>query len=201
MDALPDRHSVTRFGGHSWDTARNRYGADARCGDHIHRNVSRPFTGRAVAGVLLERDRRGRDIRGAISKHERGKVGDFDGRGNGAGLVPSRERVVLSRRLREPRGRRSKHYSEILARPLHSTLLGRGIHVLPLYPPVCGGPRRPAFLNDSPAGDPAHPTSSLLLRIGSRSSGGSRGNELARLLADRKGRLRPYLGPFQPPFF
>src|SRR5207244_99857 len=122
-------------------------------GDHLHRNVSSPFTRRAMAGVRLERDRRGRGIRGAISQHERGQVGGFDGRGNGAALVPSRERVVLSRRLREPRGRRSKYYSEILARPLHSTLFGRGIHVLPLYPQVCGGPRRPALLDDSPAGD------------------------------------------------
>ncbi len=43
--------------------------------------------------------------------------------------------------------------SEILARPLDGTLFGRGIHVLPLYPQVCGGPRRPALLDDSPAGD------------------------------------------------
>src|SRR5256885_3844340 len=54
-----------------------------------------------MAGVRLERDRRGRDIRGAISKHGRGKAGDFSGRGDRAALVPSRERVVLSRRLRD----------------------------------------------------------------------------------------------------
>src|SRR5437016_10087198 len=101
-----------------------------------------------MASVYLERDWRGRDIRGAISKHGRGKVGDFGGRGDGAALVSSRERVVLSRRLREPCGRRNKYQSAILARPVSSTLSGRGIHVSPIRSAVCCGPRRPALLND-----------------------------------------------------
>src|SRR5206468_6868796 len=106
-----------------------------------------------MAGVHLERDRRGRDIRGAISKHGRGKAGDFGGRGDRAALVPSRERVVLSRRVRGHRGGRGTHESDVLARPLRSALPGRGILVLAICPTICSGPRRPALLDDSAAAD------------------------------------------------
>ena len=55
MAALPDRHSDTRCGGHSWDTAGNRYGAGARCGDQVQRNVCRLFTqGRWLAYISNE---------------------------------------------------------------------------------------------------------------------------------------------------
>src|ERR1041384_1820535 len=148
MADLPDRRIVAGFGGHSCDPAGNRYGAGARCGNQVHRNDSSPFAQRALAGVCLERDRRGRDLRGAISKHRGGKVGDFGGRGNGAALVPSRKRAVLSRRLRRPGGRRNTYSAEILARALRGTLSGGGIHVLPIQFAVCGGARRPALLDD-----------------------------------------------------
>src|SRR2546429_6814481 len=153
MAALPDRRSDSRFGRNSWVTAGNGYGAGARCGDQVQRNVCRLFTQRAMAGLHLERDRRGRDIRGAVSTHGRGKVGDFGGRRDRAALVPSRERVVLSRRLGGPRGGGGTHESDILAWPLRRALPGRGILVPALCPAVRSGPRRPALLDDSTAAD------------------------------------------------
>jgi len=110
------------------------YCAGASCSDQVQRNLSSPFTQWAMAGVRLERDRRGRDLRGPVSKHGHGKVGDFGGRRDGASLVPSRERVVLSRRLGQPCGSRGKYQSAILARPRYGTLSGREIHILRFNP-------------------------------------------------------------------
>src|SRR5439155_25888176 len=81
------------------------------------------------------------------------KVGDFGGRRDGASLVPSRERVVLSRRLGQPCGSRGKYQSDILARPRYGTLSGREIHIPPIQPAVRGGPGRPAPPDDSAAAD------------------------------------------------
>src|SRR3989441_4578313 len=106
-----------------------------------------------MAGLHLERDRRGRDIRGAVSTHGRGQVGDFGGRRDRAALVPSRELVVLSRRVGGPRGGGGTHEPDILAWPLRRALPGRGILVPALCPAVCSGPRRPALLDDSAAAD------------------------------------------------
>jgi hypothetical protein len=85
-----------------------------------------------MAGVRLERDRQGRDLRGPLSKARHGKVGDFGGRRDGASLVPSRERVVLSRRFRESRGSRGKYQADILGRPRYSTLSRSEIHIPPI---------------------------------------------------------------------
>src|SRR5207248_5296312 len=106
-----------------------------------------------MAGVRFERDRRGRDLRGPVSKHGHGKVGDFGGRRDGASLVASRERVVLPRRLGQPGGSEGKYQSDILARPRYGTLPGREIHIPPIQPAVRRGPRRPPLLDDSAAAD------------------------------------------------
>src|SRR5437764_5599678 len=106
-----------------------------------------------MAGVRLERDRRGRDLRGPVSKHGHGKVGGFGGGRDGASLVQSRERVVLSRRLGQPCGSEGKYQSDILARPRYGALPGREIHIPPIQPAVRRGPRRPPLLDDSAAAD------------------------------------------------
>src|SRR5258706_14362193 len=109
-------------GRHTGDAARSGYRTDPTPGDRIHGNIASHFTERPMAGIRLERGWKERDLRGSFSEYAWREVGDFDGRWDGAGLVPSRYRIVLSRRVGRSRSSRGECQSEILGRALDNTL-------------------------------------------------------------------------------
>src|SRR5690349_24771423 len=102
-----------------------------------------------MAGLRLERDWQRRDLRRSISKHGHGKMADLGERRNGASLVSSRERVVLSRRVGEYGGCGAKYESTVLARAHHDPVSGCGIHDSPMEHAVRRVRGRPAVPDDS----------------------------------------------------
>src|SRR2546423_3184548 len=106
-----------------------------------------------MVGVLLERGRKGRYLCGPFSEHTWREVADYDWRWDGAGLVPSRYRIVLPRCFRQSRGSGGKCRSDIFGRALDNTLSRRRIRIQSIHPAVCGVSGRQAVPDDSAAGD------------------------------------------------
>src|SRR5438105_15953973 len=131
---LRDGYRGAGRGRHTGDAARSRYCPDPSRGDRIHGNIASHFTERQMVGVRLERGRKGRYLRGPFSEYAWRKVADFDGRWDGAALVPSRYRIVLSQRVGRSRGSRGKCQSDVLGRGRDDTLCHLRERVLPFCP-------------------------------------------------------------------
>src|SRR5437868_10991641 len=127
-------------GRHTGDAARSGYCPDPSSGDRIHGNIASHFTQWTMAGVLLQRERKERYLCGPFSEYAWREVGDFDGRWDGAALVPSRSGVVLPRCFRQSRGSWRKCQSDVLGWALDNALSRRRIRIQPTHPTVRGGP-------------------------------------------------------------
>src|ERR1700682_2863333 len=121
---LHDGYRGAWRGRYTGDAAWGRYRTDPSRGDRIYGNIANHFTQWTMAGVLVQRERKGRYLCGRFPEYTWRGVGDFDEWWDGAGLVPSRNGAFLPRCFRQSRGGGDKCRSDIRARALDNTLSG-----------------------------------------------------------------------------